>query len=461
VTVDFLHKKHKVLVVGLGFRTGLSAANFLAAEEHDVHVSDTKSHAELSDLVSQLDSSITVHAANQDISLLSNNFDCVILSPGVPAAIPLVKEAMKRGVPVISEIELASMYVKGISIGITGTDGKSTTTALTHHILKGLGFDSRMGGNIGIPLISMAGETTDASVTVIELSSYQLETVDTFKPDAAAFLNLTPDHLDRYDSLDSYFNAKMNIARKQTAEDYFIYNCDDERVARGADGVLSRTRGFSLTKESDAYCRDSIVYIKVGGSYKHALHTNSLSIMGLHNVQNVMTALLLVQAVYEKKGMPFPLAEAAVQAQSFKGLPHRMERLGEFKGRLFINDSKATTVGAVEMAIKSLDRPAVFIVGGRAKGDDYSRLARAMQGKVGGVVLIGETKKDFLKIFSACIKIEADDMDDAVKKGFAMTKTGDALILSPACASFDMYKSFEHRGDVFRDSVERLKSGAI
>jgi UDP-N-acetylmuramoylalanine--D-glutamate ligase len=447
-----------VLVIGLGFRSGLNAANFLAAEEHDVHVSDTKSAAELSELASKLDSEVVLHAGNQDVSLLDHGFDLIVLSPGVPARIPLVQESLKRGIPVISEIELAFRYMKGMTIGITGTDGKSTTTALTHHILKELGNDSRMGGNIGIPLITLAGETTEKSVTVIELSSYQLETIEMFRPDASAMLNLTPDHLDRYDSLDIYFAAKMRIAMNQTKKDYFIYNADDERVAgsSGARSVKASLKGFSLKNKTDAYYENGAVYLRVNGKDEHVLHESELSIMGIHNVQNVMTSLLLAQSIYEKRGEEFPLRQAADAAKSFKGLPHRMERLGDFKGRFFINDSKATTVGAVEMALRSIKGNSVFIVGGRAKGDDYSRLASAMKGRVRGVILIGETTEEFSRIFGEFRTDVASDMDDAVKKAFAMSEPGDTVILSPACASFDMFKSFEHRGDVFREDVHRM-----
>ena len=442
--------------MGLGYRTGLSAANFLASEEHDVHVSDIKSHDELSEIISQLDSEVTVHAGNQEISLLDNNFDLIILSPGVPARIPLIREALRRNISVISEIELAFRYLKGYSIGITGTDGKSTTTALTHHILHELGCDSRMGGNIGIPLINLVGETNDDSVTVIELSSYQLETVETFKPDAAAFLNLTPDHLDRYDSLESYCDAKMRIASNQDLDDFFIYNADDARVTKRASSVKSTTRSFSLSSDADAYYKNGTIYLRTGSMCRNVLDAKDLAIIGLHNVQNVMAALLLVQAVYEKRGDELPVEKCAAAAKSFAGLPHRMERLGSLNGRDFINDSKATTVGAGEMALKSLSQPSVFIIGGRAKGDDYSRLAAAMVDRVRAVILIGETKPEFAKIFANFTHSEALDLDDAVRKAYSLSQDGDAILLSPACASFDMFKSFEHRGDVFRESVNKL-----
>jgi UDP-N-acetylmuramoylalanine--D-glutamate ligase len=357
--VDF-GVRRKVLVIGLGHRSGLSAANFLVEKGHEVEVSDSKPAAELTEIASKLDTSVVLHTGEQNPSLLERGYDCLVLSPGVPAAIPLVKEAYAKKIPVISEIELAYLFMKGMTIGITGTDGKSTTTALTAHILAELGNNAKMGGNIGIPLVSLAEETGEDSVTVIELSSYQLETIDTFRPDAAAFTNLTPDHLDRYDSLDHYFEAKMRITMNQGEDDFFIFNADDERVANGAGNTGARRKGFSLNCENDAFLRNGIVYIKQNGKAMKALAAGELFIMGLHNVQNVMAALLLVQSVYEKRGEVFPLAHAARVAKSFRGLPHRMEKIGEIRGRLFINDSKATTVGAVEMAVRSLDRPGVL-----------------------------------------------------------------------------------------------------
>jgi len=453
---EFFNVKRRVLIIGLGYRSGLNAANFLAEKGHHVEVSDTKSAADLAPLTEKLNKAVVLHAGSQEVSLLDRGFDCVVLSPGVPARIPLVKESVIRKIPVISEIELAFLFMKGLTIGITGTDGKSTTTALTCHMLRELGFDARMGGNIGIPLVSLADSTTDESVTVIELSSYQLETIDTFRPDVAAFTNLTPDHLDRYDTLDDYFNAKMRIARNQTENDFFIYNLDDARVTGGAKTVRSKKLGFSLEREADSFYRNGDIFLKCGDNIEKIIAAEELFIMGLHNVQNTMTSLLIAQAICKKKHVLLNLDKAADAAKSFPGLPHRMERLGEFGGRFFINDSKATTVGAVEMAIKSLDRPGVFIVGGRAKGDDYSRLAASMKGKIRGVVLIGETKDEFAPLFSEFDMRMAESLDDAVRKSIELSQPGDAVILSPACASFDMFTSFEHRGDSFRDSVKRI-----
>lgn len=457
--VDFSSHR-KVLVVGLGYRTGLAASNFLAAKGHSVEVSDCKSADELSSIISKLDSSVVVHAGCQEPALLERGFDCVVLSPGVPARIPLIREALKRGVPVISEIEMSFYFLKGIIIGITGTDGKSTTTALADFVLNACGFNSHMGGNIGIPLVSLADGTDENSVTVIELSSYQLETIETFRPHIAVFTNLTPDHLDRYDSLDHYFDAKMRITMNQTKDDLFIYNADDARLIESAKKVNARTEGFSIQKESGAFLRGGDLFVSNGSAVEKALSQKDLSIIGLHNVQNVLSALLVVRGVCRIAKKEFSLEKASRAAEKFPGLPHRMEKLGIRNGRLFINDSKATTVGAVEMALRSIDRPSVFIVGGRAKGDDYTRLAQSMKGKVRGVVLLGETRDEFYSVFDGVNREKADSLDDAVKQAIAMTQNGDAVILSPACASFDMFTSYEHRGDEFRASVSRIAGGA-
>lgn len=457
-----LSKIHKILVVGLGYRTGLSAANFLAGRGYDVAVSDSKKLEELSGLISKLDKRVRIFSGEQITSILDEGFDLLVISPGVPKKIPLVASAIEKKIPVISEIELAYNFLNGTVIGITGTDGKSTTTCLTGHILEQIGFKSFIGGNIGIPLVSIAEKTTDDSFTVIELSSYQLETVDKFRPDAALIMNVTPDHLDRYDSMKDYFEAKMRITMNQTENDFFIYNADDETVVSGLDMVKAQKLGFSLAKNNlSAYFDSGFIFLNINGSFKKILDASRLQIVGLHNVQNVMASILMIKSVLEKRNIVPDYEKIADACCSFKGLAHRMEVVGEFEGRLFINDSKATTVGAVQMAIKSLTRPGILILGGRTKGDDYSRLMAGFEGKIKGLVLVGESKDLFGEIFKGFNTVKADSFDEAAIKAMSMSKEGDAVLLSPACASFDMFTSYEERGDIFRKSFEKLVSGEL
>lgn len=452
----------KVLIVGLGYRTGAAAAAFLSSRGADVTVTDIKSRDELSEIIGKLDPSVKVIAGRQNPEILDEGFDLVVLSPGVPATIPLVKEAVSRSIPVISEIELAFRNMKGRFIGITGTDGKSTTTSLTGHILGELGFDTLVGGNIGVPLISFADRATDKTVTVIELSSFQLETVDTFKPDVAAILNVTPDHLDRYDGMEGYFAAKKRIFMRQDDTDFFIYNMDSAILERSRMDYPSRSLCFSVIDEgADSFFRDGVVFIVHEGQTLPVVETARLSILGIHNIQNVMASLLMVTSIMKKLGVAPDFGAMADACCSFKGLEHRMEFAGEFMGRTFVNDSKATTIGAVEMAVRSIRDKGVIIIGGRTKGDDYTRLRGVIGEKARCVVLIGESTEMFSGIFSGFNVVHASSMEDAVLKSVKNSEEGDMILLSPACASFDMFTSYDERGKVFKDCVKRLIEGKI
>lgn len=452
----------KALVIGLGYRTGLATANFLAARGVAVTVTDTKGAAELSDIIAKLDPSVRVIAGNQEPEILDAGFDVVVLSPGVPKKIPLVREAVGRGIPVIAEIELAFRNMKGYTVGITGTDGKSTTTSLTGHIFSELGFHTLVGGNIGIPLISLAEQTTEKTVTVIELSSYMLETIDTFKPDVAAILNVTPDHLDRYDGMDDYFAAKKRIFLNQSDDDWFVYNMDSEMLTAARGEYPAHSLRFSIdNNESDAFLANGHIYCAMKSIHYPVIMQEALPILGIHNVQNVMASILMVLALHEKLGM-FPDPDKIADAiRSFKGLEHRMEFAAEYMGRTFVNDSKATTIGAVQMAVLSMKDKGILIIGGRTKGDDYSRLRDVVKDKARGIVLIGESSEMFAEIFSGMNYIKAESMEDAVVKAMRMSHEGDMILLSPACASFDMFTSYDERGKVFKACVKKLAEGEI
>ena len=450
---------HKALVVGLGYRTGLATSNFLAERGSEVIVSDIKSRDQLTDVIERLDRRVDVISGEQGPHLLDDSIDLVVLSPGVPRSIPLIHEAERRGIPVISEIELAYRYCRGSIIAITGTDGKSTTTSLTGHILGELGLDTFVGGNIGIPFISFAESTTDSSVSVLELSSFQLETISTFRPDVSAILNVSSDHLDRYADMDDYFNAKLRICSNQNADDFFVYNRDDAYIARELHAVQAGKRCFSLSGEADAFYRDRILVRRDGG-VRSLIDPARMSIIGLHNIQNTMAALLMVLSVLERRGIEPDYAGIEEACYSFEGLPHRMEIIGQHQGRVFINDSKATTVAAVEMALKSLDGGIALILGGKTKGDDYSRLRERM-GNVRSLILIGESSEEFSRIFEELNPVTASSLEDALRKAMRLSGEGDTVLLSPACASFDMFKSYEERGERFRECVHKLIRGEI
>jgi len=451
----------KALVVGLGFRSGLAAANFMARRGVAVTVSDMKSEEELSEIIAQLEPGVKTETGHQDVSILDGGFDLLVLSPGVPVRIPLVQEAFNRGIQVVSEIELAYAFIRGGIIAITGTDGKSTTTSLVGHILEQLGHHTIVGGNIGIPLISLVEETSDESVAVIELSSFQLETIDRFRPDVAAILNLSPDHQDRYSGMEDYFAAKKRIAASQTKEDTFVYNLDDARLAAGLDEVSGALTSFSINNEgADAFYRDGMIYLS-DDKKNPVIDPSKMKVVGLHNVQNAMAALLMVKACLVKKGIVPDYVEIAEACYSFVGLEHRMEDAGIFEGRKFINDSKATTVGAVTMAVKGLSGNGILIIGGKTKGDDYSRLADELKGRVRAVVLIGESSELFAEILAGFKTVRAGSMDDALVQAMRQSREGDMILLSPACASFDMYTSYDERGKIFKKGVDKLREGTL
>lgn len=450
-------RNRKILVVGLGYRSGLTAANFLAEKGGQVAVSDSKSRDELAGLIEKLAPGVDVLAGGQSPSVLDPGFDLIVLSPGVPASIPLIREARSRNIPVISEIELAFNFIKGAVIAITGTDGKSTVTTLVHRILEGMGCKAFIGGNIGIPAVSLADRTDESAVTVLELSSYQLETIDKFRPGQGAILNITPDHLDRYSGMEAYRDAKFRIAINQTPDDTFVYNGDDSFVVEKLADVKSKKRGFSLhDKNADIYYNNGKVYLSDGTP---VLNSERMLMPGMHSIQNAMAALLLSQSFFESRGWIFDFEKASGIITSFEGLEHRMQVVGSFKDRTFINDSKATTTGAVEMALRGFDGNAVLIMGGRAKGDDYSRLLPVLKKGARGLVLIGETADEFSEIFKDLSPVTAADLEEAVFKAMGLTSPGDSVILSPACASFDMFADYEERGKAFVKAFSKLSGG--
>ncbi len=455
-------KIDKALVVGLGYRTGPAVSNFLVSKGIDTSVTDIKDEKELYPIIAGLDEKVEIYAGSQEPEILDRGFDIVVLSPGVPKKIPLIREALRRKIPVISEIELAYMFIKGDIIAITGTDGKTTTTSLMGHVLEELGFHVLVGGNIGKPLISIAEKTGSDSVTLIELSSFQLETVKNFRPHISAILNVTPDHLDRYDDMNEYFEAKLRITMNQRSHDFYIYNRDDPMLAENLNGIKAQKLSFSLKdKSAAAYYDGAVVHLKDEDKYIEVIDAHKMQLTGLHNIQNVMAALLMIRSLYKKKKFNADFKGIAEGFYRFPGLEHRMENIGTFKERHFINDSKATTIGSVKMAIESIKGNCILILGGKRKGDDYSRLAESMNGKVRSVILIGESKDEFMKLFNKYNCVAAESIDDAVIKAMQESSEGDVILLSPACASFDMFKSYEERGAAFKESFKKLVKGDL
>jgi UDP-N-acetylmuramoylalanine--D-glutamate ligase len=441
----------RFLVVGLA-RSGIAAAQFLAAHGARVTVNDAKPLSELTQAAALEQQGIEVVAGSHPQQLFDNT-DLIVISPGVPVMLAPFRRARAAGVPIIGEVELACRFLQGRLIGITGSNGKTTTTALTGELLSRAGLSVLVGGNIGRPLISLVEESTDETVTVVELSSFQLETIEQFRPDAAALLNITPDHLDRYDSMDDYAAAKQRIFMNQTSSDVAILNADDARVARMSAGIKAQVVYFSRAAEltEGIFVRGDEIVSRKGGQEQFLVSTGEIGLKGAHNLENVMAALGL--------GLACSAAPEAMRlaVHDFKGVEHRLEFAGEIDGISFYNDSKATNVDAAVKSIEAFDGRLIVILGGKDKGGDFRPLTSLIKAKAEQVILIGAAAGKIREAIEGAAPIHlAASLEDAVGLGFALGKPGSIVLLAPACASFDMFDNYEHRGRVFKTAVANL-----
>ncbi|MEO8649138.1 MAG: UDP-N-acetylmuramoyl-L-alanine--D-glutamate ligase [Acidobacteriota bacterium] len=446
----------KALVLGAG-RSGIASAGFLAARGATVALHDRKPIAEWPDSAAALKSTLGVGLLSGDIpSWLLDQIDLVVISPGVPTNTIPARYVDRKDGEVIGEVELAYRFMRGRIVGITGSNGKTTTTSLVGAILKDAGFKTYVGGNIGNPLLDLAESTDDNSWTVAELSSYQLETIKDLHSNVAICLNVTPNHLDRYDSFRDYALAKHRLFMNQTADDVAILNADDDITAEWAAGLKANTVLFSVRQELDEgiFLRGDEIVCRANGREKVMTSRDKILLRGLHNVENVLAA---VAAGLACGASPDSMRETIA---SFHGVEHRLEFVAEIAGIIFYNDSKATSVDA---AVKALEAMAEFsgktilILGGRGKNAPYAPLASLLESTVRKVILIGEDAVNIRDQIKGWAETEnADSLDDAVAKAFASAETGDAVLLSPACASFDMFQSFVERGTRFKESVASL-----
>jgi UDP-N-acetylmuramoylalanine--D-glutamate ligase len=438
-----------ILIIGFGYRTGLCSANFLMKRGIAVSISDSKSADELSELKAKLISAPRAFfTGKQDIFQL-DGIDKIVLSPGVPRTISLVKEALKRNIPVLSEIELAYSFApEGVKIiGITGTDGKSTTVTLLHELLKTT-YTSYLGGNIGTPFILFAGELKKGDVVVLELSSYQLEDNTNFICDVSSILNISEDHLDRYPSFDDYIKAKENIFDHTKKDGFAVLNKDNSYYGRFKKRAGVPVGTFSKSdKSADAHicCNDIIVDKQV------ICNVNKTGIKGVHNLENILCASLIA------KRLCVSSENIGKVLKNFKGLPHRNEFVKSLNGIDFINDSKATTINSVIKAIESQNKPIVLMLGGRDKGLDFSILKEHLKLKVKYSILFGEARGKIASQLSGIENLQLEkDFERAVKLAYQKAQNGDVVLLSPGCTSWDAFSSFEERGNVFRKIVEGL-----
>jgi len=380
--------------------------------------------------------------------------ETLILSPGVDGRAARFAALRERGVEVISEIEFAFRHNPAVVVGVTGTNGKSTTVSLVHHLLLRGGRSSRLAGNIGTPFISLVDELSERDVVVLELSSFQLEEIRDFRPHIGILLNLTPDHLDRYPDVEAYAAAKKLLFTNQQPEDFRVANGDDPGVRRLlAQAGKGKPVWFSASgrPEGGVYLEDGEIRLEcVPGGDRVSL--KGFPLPGPHNLENYMAAAAAVRLLGVEG------REISAGAVDFRGLPHRMETVGVVDGVRFINDSKATNVDAAEKAVLSVESPAVLILGGKDKGGDFKRLVPLIRDRIQRVLLVGQAA-DTIRVQLSVIadRIDAvDDMAEAVDRGYALMRGGGMVLLAPGCASFDMFRSFEHRGEVFAEAVRHL-----
>ncbi len=447
----------KALVLGAA-RSGIASAKFLAEGGAVVALHDMKPVEEWGSDARSLKESNNVGLISGELpSWLLDQIDLVVISPGVPTnAIPARYVDRKDG-EVIGEVELAYRFTKGRIVGITGSNGKTTTTTLIGELLKDAGITTQVGGNIGTPLLSLAETSTDDGWTVVELSSFQLETIVDFRPNVAVCLNVTPNHLDRYESFTDYAAAKHRIFMNQTAEDVAILNADDEITSSWASGLKATVTMFSVKRELDEgmFLRGSELFARANGKEKVLTSRERIAIRGLHNVENVLASLAAGLAC---GAPPESMAETIA---NFKGVEHRMELVAEIGGIKFYNDSKATSVDATLKALEALsdgDGKVILILGGRGKNAPYAPLAGLIERKVRKLIVLGEDGDNIesqLRSHAEIVRVAS--VAEAVVVGFESAEPGDRVLLAPACASFDMFKSFEERGEVFKAEVRKLK----
>ncbi len=440
----------KILVLGAG-KSGVASARFVAERGALAVLHDKKPVEDWSDAARALKESYSIELISGEMPLF-DQIGLVVISPGVPTnIIPAGYDG-----EVIGEVELAYRFLKGRIVGITGSNGKTTTTALIGELLKNAGIKTQVGGNIGTPLLSLTETSSDDGWTVVELSSFQLETIKDFLPNVGICLNVTPNHLDRYDSFQDYAAAKRRLFMNQTAEDVAVLNADDEITTSWAVWLEANVVMFSVTKELDEgmFLRGSDLICRANGSEKVLTTRDEIFLRGLHNVENVLAAFAA--------GLACGASSDSMRetVREFKGVEHRIEFVAEIDGVKFYNDSKATSVDATSKALEALsggEGKTVLILGGRGKNAPYAPLIDLIESSVRCLILIGEDADNIESQLSGHADIiRADSLEDAVVRGFAAAKNGDAVLLAPACASFDMFTSFEERGTVFKGEVRKL-----
>ncbi len=446
-------KGKRVLVVGLG-KSGIASALFLADRGARVAVSDTKSEEELHHEIPQLlDHGIVVEAGYHGERTFKEQ-ELIVISPGVPADVPQLLQARQAGIPVIGEVELAARYLKGKIVAITGSNGKTTTTALAGEIIAASGRETLIGGNIGTPAISFVDSATDDTWIVLEVSSFQLETIETFHPTIAVVLNVTPDHLDRHHTFENYAAAKTRIFENQTGNDYAVLNADDSTCVAMADKTQAAVYWFSrqCAVEHGAFVRGEAIIWRDADSEQTIMPVAEISLKGAHNVENVLAGVCA--------GMLAGVDPADIRraVAEFTAVEHRLEYVATIRGVQYYNDSKATNVDATIKALESFPGGIHLILGGKDKGSDYSVLNPLLEKRVKRLYTIGSAAAKIESQVKGTQVASAGTIDNAVRRASESAAPGDIVLLAPACASFDQFVSYEHRGRVFKDLVRQMEA---
>ncbi|MFH1698958.1 MAG: UDP-N-acetylmuramoyl-L-alanine--D-glutamate ligase [Candidatus Zixiibacteriota bacterium] len=450
----------RVGIIGMA-RSGIAAAKLVKQLGGVPLVSDVMSEKDLFEVIAILEKEgIAFEYGGHTEKLLESDY--LICSPGVPGSIDILQMASSAGIPILSEIELASWICRGRILAITGSNGKTTTTTLLGEICKASGIPTVVGGNIGTPFSQIARDVPEDGLAVIEVSSFQLDRIEQFAPYVGILLNLTPDHLDRYKSFDNYCAAKYKIFENQTAEHYAILNVDDNEISRRTFPYKSSVIKYSIQDNisSTGQLPDGVsqrgkrLFGKLAGREYDIISSDKIGIPGPHNLSNASAATAAALIC----GIDAQIIASVLE--KFTGVEHRLEYVNTIGGVSFINDSKGTNVDAVVVALQSIPGNINLIAGGRDKQGDFTRLLPYASGKVKHMILIGEAReKIFDQLGRHISAVMADSMADAVQKSFDLSHPGDTVLLSPGCASFDMYRNFEQRGEDFKKLVMKLKNG--
>jgi len=443
-------KGKKVLVAGFG-KTGAAVCRFLLQQGAKIKVSEKRSRDKIAGITEWRKKGVEFETGGHNLKSFLEA-ELIIPSPGIPF-IPELKKTEEQEIPIFSEVELAFRFLKGKIVGITGSNGKSTVTTLTYRILKEAGHRSFLAGNIGTPLISFAQNSTKDDIYVTELSSFQLTHIKKFSCDLSLFLNITPDHIDWHKGFENYFSAKKKLIFNQKKDGIAILNRDDKKVwglrNRGPDRIF----GFSRKTRPVPGCYLENGYIKLFTKKEEKLmKTSEIPLPGIHNQENVMASALAGHI------FGIPLKKIKESVKKFRGLEHRLEIVRNIRGIDFYNDSKATNIDAASKSIQSFNRKIILILGGRDKGGNFVSLRKNIKNRVKKIVFMGEAREKIRKDLRGIVAGEtADTMQEAVKLSFNSAEKGDIVLLAPACTSFDMFDSFEHRGKVFKKEVDSLQ----